>query len=168
MTIDLAKLRYFVAVAEEGHITRAAERLNMQQPPLSRQVRLMERELKVQLFRRLPRGVELTNAGRALLPEAKGLLARFDRALEVARRAARGEQGSLCIGIAPTAPFNPIVPKAIQAFREAFPMVSLVLEEGLSNDVVTRFDTDQMDVAFVRASRSARKELSSRLFKRSL
>jgi DNA-binding transcriptional LysR family regulator len=152
MTIDLAKLRYFVAVAEEGHITRAAERLNMQQPPLSRQVRLMERELKVQLFRRLPRGVELTNAGRALLPEAKGLLARFDRALEVARRAARGEQGSLCIGIAPTAPFNPIVPKAIQAFREAFPMVSLVLEEGLSNDVVTRFDTDQMDVAFVRAS----------------
>jgi DNA-binding transcriptional LysR family regulator len=103
MTIDLAKLRYFVAVAEEGHITRAAERLNMQQPPLSRQVRLMERELKVQLFRRLPRGVELTNAGRALLPEAKGLLARFDRALEVARRAARGEQGSLCIGIAPTA-----------------------------------------------------------------
>jgi DNA-binding transcriptional LysR family regulator len=151
MAIDLTKLRYFVAVAEEEHITRAAERLDMQQPPLSRQIRLMERELKVQLFRRLPRGVELTSAGHALLPEARAMLARFDRALEIARRAARGEQGSLCVGIAPTAPFNPMVPKAIHAFREAFPMVSLVLEEGLSNEVVTRFDSDQMDVAFVRA-----------------
>src|ERR1043165_7240708 len=151
MAIDLTKLRYFVAVAEEEHITRAAERLDIQQPPLSRQIRLMERELKVQLFRRLPRGVELTSAGLALLPEAKGMLARFDRALEITRRAARGEQGSLCVGIAPTAPFNPMVPKAIHAFREAFPMVSLVLEEGLSNEVVTRFDSDQMDAAFVRA-----------------
>src|SRR5215218_2304108 len=151
MAIDLARLRYFVAVAEEGHITRAAERLDMQQPPLSRQIRLMERELKVQLFRRLPRGVELTSAGHALLPEAKDMLVRFDRALEITRRAARGEQGSLCIGIAPTAPFTPVVPKSIHAFRQAFPMVSLVLEEGLSNEVVKRFDSDQMDVAFVRA-----------------
>jgi DNA-binding transcriptional LysR family regulator len=92
----------------------------------------MERELKVQLFRRLPRGVELTSAGHALLPEAKAMLARLDRALESTRRAARGEQGSLCVGIAPTAPFNPLVPRAIRSFREAFPMVSLVLEEGLS------------------------------------
>ena len=151
MVLDLSRLRYFVAVAEEGHITRAAERLDMQQPPLSRQIRLMERELKVQLFRRLPRGVELTSAGLALLPEAKGMLARFDRAIEITRRAARGEQGSLCVGIAPTAPFTSLVPKAIHAFREAFPMVSLVLEEGLSNEVVTKFDNDQMDIAFVRA-----------------
>jgi DNA-binding transcriptional LysR family regulator len=151
MAMDLRRLRYFIAVAEEGHITRAAERLDMQQPPLSRQIRLMERELKVQLFRRLPRGVELTSAGHALLPEAKAMLARLDRALETTRRAARGEQGSLCVGIAPTAPFNPLVPKAIRSFREAFPMVSLVLEEGLSNEVVERFNNDQMDVAFVRA-----------------
>jgi DNA-binding transcriptional LysR family regulator len=151
MAIDLRHLRYFVAVAEEGHVTRAAERLDMQQPPLSRQIRLMERELKAQLFRRLPRGVELTSAGHALLPEAKAMLARLDHALESTRRAARGEQGSLCVGIAPTAPFNPLVPRAIRAFREAFPMVSLVLEEGLSNEVVARFNNDQMDVAFVRA-----------------
>jgi DNA-binding transcriptional LysR family regulator len=151
MALDIARLRYFIVVAEERHITRAAERLDMQQPPLSRQIRLMERELKVQLFRRLPRGVELTSAGLALLPEAIGILARLDRAIEVTRRAARGEQGSLCVGIAPTAAFNPMVPKAIHAFREAFPMVSLVLEEGLSDEVVRRFDNDQMDVAFVRA-----------------
>src|SRR5215213_2022936 len=106
MAIDLARLRCFVAVAEDGHITRAAERLGMQQPPLSRQIRRMEHELKVQLFRRLPRGVELTSAGHALLPEAKSILARFDRALEMTLRAARGEEGSLCVGIAPTAPFK--------------------------------------------------------------
>ena len=150
--MDLRRLRYFIAVAEEGHITRAAERLGMQQPPLSRQISLMERELKLQLFRRLPRGVEMTNAGHALLREAKAMLAQLDRALETTRRAARGEQGSLCVGIAPTAPFNPLVPKSIRSFRESFPLVSLVLEEGLSNEVAARFNNDQMDVAFVRAS----------------
>ena len=149
--MDLRRLRYFIAVAEEGHITRAAERLNMQQPPLSRQIGLMEQELKVQLFRRMARGVELTSAGHALLGEAKATLARLDRAIETTRRAARGEQGILSVGIAPTAPFNPLVPRAIRAFRESFPLVSLVLEEGLSSEVVARFNNDQMDVAFVRA-----------------
>jgi DNA-binding transcriptional LysR family regulator len=149
--MDLRRLRYFVAVAEEGHITRAAERLEMQQPPLSRQISLMERELNVQLFRRLSRGVELTNAGQALFREAKAMLAHLDRALETTRRAARGEEGSLCVGVSPTAPFNPLVPNAICAFRDTFPLVSLVLEEGLSHEVVARFNNDQMDVAFVRA-----------------
>jgi DNA-binding transcriptional LysR family regulator len=150
--MDLRRLRYFIAVAEEGHITRAAERLNMQQPPLSRQISLMEQELKVQLFRRMARGVELTSAGHALLREARAMMAQLDRAIETTRRAARGEQGILCVGIAPTAPFNPLVPRAIRAFRETFPLVSLVLEEGLSSEVVARFDNHQMDVAFVRAA----------------
>ncbi len=105
----------------------------------------------MQLFRRLPRGVELTSAGQALFREAKAMLAHLDRAVETTRRSARGEQGILCVGIAPTAPFNPLVPKAIRSFREKFPLVSLVLEEGLSNEVVTRFNNNQMDVAFVRA-----------------
>lgn len=151
MSLGLRQVRYFIAVAEEGHITRAAERLGMQQPPLSRQIRLLEQELKVQLFRRLPRGVELTSAGKALFREAKLMLAQFDRAIESTQRAARGEQGSLCVGVAPTASFNPFVPKAIRAFRETFPLVSLALEEGLSNEVVARFNSQQMDVAFVRA-----------------
>ncbi|MEZ2142906.1 LysR family transcriptional regulator [Bradyrhizobium sp. DN5] len=149
--MDLRRLRYFIAVAEEKHITRAAERLDMQQPPLSRQISLMEREMNVQLFRRSSRGVELTIAGQALLREAKAVLVQFDRAIETTRRAARGEQGTLCIGIAPTAPFNPLVPDAICTFRERFPTVSLVLHEGLSNEIVAQFDNDQMDVAFVRA-----------------
>lgn len=151
--MDLRRLRYFIAVAEEGHVTRAAERLAMQQPPLSRQIRLMEEELGVQLFHRLPRGVVPTAAGQALLQEARAMLAHLDRAIETTRRTARGEQGALCVGIAPTAPFNPLVPKAIRTFRETFPLVSLTLEEGLSNDVVARFNQDRMDVAFVRAPR---------------
>ena len=99
--MDLRQLRYFVAVAEEGHITRAAERLGMQQPPLSQQIKAIEQELDLQLFRRKARGVELTDAGRVLLDQARGILERLDQ------RTARGEQGRLCVGIAPTAPFHP-------------------------------------------------------------
>ena len=150
--MELRHLRYFIAVAEEEHITRAAERLGIQQPPLSQQIKAIERELDVQLFRRKPRGVELTDAGRALLAEAKTILANFDRALETTRRTARGEQGRLCVGVAPTAPFLAVVPRAIRAFREAFPLVSLTLEEGLSNEVIERFAEEQMDVAFVRTA----------------
>lgn len=148
--MDLRHLRYFIAVAEEGHITRAAERLGMQQPPLSQQIKAMERELGAQLFRRKPRGVELTDAGRTLFAEANAVLAHLERALEATRRTARGEQGRLCVGIAPTAPFHPLVPRAIRDFREAFPLVSLTLEEGLSHEVTERLCSDRMDIAFVR------------------
>src|SRR5882757_5226187 len=95
MTMELRHLRYFIAVAEEGHITRAAERLGMQQPPLSRQIKAIEREMDVQLFRRKARGVELTDAGRALYDNARVVLSQFDHAIETTRRIARGEQGRI-------------------------------------------------------------------------
>jgi DNA-binding transcriptional LysR family regulator len=148
--MDLKHLRKFVAVAEEGHITRAAEKLGMQQPPLSQQIKALERELDVVLFHRKPRGVELTDAGRALFVEARAVLAHLERALETTHRTARGEQGLLCIGSAPTALFHPLVPRAIRGFREAFPLVSLTLQEGLSHEVVEPLCNDRMDVAFVR------------------
>jgi len=88
--MELRHLRYFVVVAEEGHITRAAERLGMQQPPLSQQIKAMERELGEQLFRRKARGVELTNAGHVLLGVSGSMVAKLDGALEPTRRAARG------------------------------------------------------------------------------
>ena len=154
MAVELRHLRYFIAIAEEGHITRAAERLGMQQPPLSQQLKSMERELDVQLFRRKARGVELTDAGRALLDDARAMLAHLDRAFETTRRAARGEQGRLCLGVTSTTPFHPLVPRAIRAFREACPMVSLTVEECLSNESVERLQKESMDAAFIRTSLS--------------
>ena len=150
MTIDLRHLRYFVAVAEEGHITRAAERLGMQQPPLSQQIRAIERELDVQLFLRRPRGVVLTEAGRAFLKEARATLAQLDHALETTRRTARGEQGRLSLGMTPTAPFHPLVPRTVREFRENFPRVLVTLEEALSDGLLERLRAERMDVAFIR------------------
>src|SRR3981189_2896087 len=107
MTMELRHLRYFIAVAEEGHITRAAERLGMQQPPLSQQIKALERELDAQLFRRKARGGELTDAGQALLNDARPMFAHLDRAVETAKRTARGEQGQIRVGLSPTGPFHP-------------------------------------------------------------
>src|SRR6185312_14391465 len=99
ITMELRHLRYFIAVAEEGHITRAAERLGMQQPPLSQRIKAIERELDVQLLHRKARGVELTDAGRAFLNNARAVLAQFDHTFETTRRTARGEEGQICVGI---------------------------------------------------------------------
>lgn len=150
MDIEVRLLRYFVAVAEEKHITRAAERLGIQQPPLSQQIRALEQRLGVQLFHRKARGVETTYAGNTLLVEARAALAQIERAVESTRRAARGEQGRLSVGMAPTAPFHPLMPQAIRAFREAFPGVDLTLDEALTDELVTLLRAEHIDVAFVR------------------
>src|ERR1700704_6658044 len=127
MTMELRPLRYFIAVAEEGHITRAAERLGMQQPPLSRQIPAIEREGDVQLFRRMARGVELTDAGHAFFDNARAVLAQLDRTLETTRRTARGEQGRISVGYTSAAAFHPLVAGVIRKFRAAFPLVSVTL-----------------------------------------
>jgi DNA-binding transcriptional LysR family regulator len=159
--MELRHLRYFVTVAEEGHITRAAERLGMQQPPLSQRIKAIERELGAQLFRRKPRGVELTEAGRVFLDNARAMLAQYDRTFEATRRAARGEQGHLCVGVTPTGIFNPFVPLVIRAFREAYPQVSLTLEECLRVELIERLSTEQMDVAFLRTPTAEPQELAA-------
>lgn len=148
--MELRHLRYFIAVAEEGHITRAAERLGMQQPPLSQRIKAIERELDVQLFHRKARGVELTEAGHAFLDNARVMLAQYEHTFEATRRTARGEQGRLCVGVTPTGPFHPFVPRVIRAFRWAYPLVSLTLEECLSPELLKRLRNDQMDAAFLR------------------
>jgi DNA-binding transcriptional LysR family regulator len=152
MAVELRHLRYFVAVAQEGHITRAAERLGMQQPPLSQQIKALEREIGVQLFRRRARGVELTEAGRTLLADALSVLARVDEAVEAARRTAAGQQGRLRIGLPPSGPFHPFVPRMIRRFREAYPLVSVSMEECLRAELVDGLQAGTLDVAFIRAS----------------
>lgn len=152
MSVDLRHLRHFLVVAEEGHVTRAAERLGMQQPPLSQRIRMIERDVGAQLFRRLPRGVELTEAGRVLRDNAKAILLHYDRTLEATRRAARGEEGSLRIGMMPTAPFHPFVPSTVREFQIAFPAISLSLDECLRTEAIDRLQNEHMDVAFMRSS----------------
>jgi DNA-binding transcriptional LysR family regulator len=149
--MELRHLRYFVAVAEEGHITRAAERLGIQQPPLSQQIQALERELETQLFRRKPRGVELTPAGLALLDEARAILARTDDAVAAVKRTARGEAGRIGIGFTSSASFHPFLPRAIRAFRETHPLVALALEESGTTELVDALRARSLDVAFVRS-----------------
>src|SRR6187399_1375712 len=150
MAMELRHLRYFVAVAEEGHITRAAERLDMQQPPLSAQIKAIERELDVQLFRRKPRGVELTDAGRAFFDDARAILAHLDRAFEKTRRRARGEQGQICVGVTPTCMYHPFVPQVVRAFREAFPQVLCKYVDRPNTHLFQRLDDDPIEDAVLR------------------
>ena len=150
--MELRHLRHFVAVAEEGHITWAAERLGLQQPPLSQRIKAIENELDVQLFRRKPRGVELTEAGRVFLERARATLAHYDGAFEATRSAARGEQGRLCIGVQPTTIFHPFVPFVIRAFRSAYPQVSVTLDECLRTEAIERLRNQQLDIAFFRSA----------------
>ena len=148
--MEFRHLRYFIAVAEEGHITRAAERLGMQQPPLSQQIKALERELGVQLLRRLPRGVEPTDAGRAFLTEARVILAQIEHAFASTQRTARGELGRIAIGFTSSAPFHPFVPRVIRAFRETSPLVSLALDEDGTTRLIQNLREDRVDVAFIR------------------
>lgn len=147
--MDLRHLRYFLAVAEKGHISGAAEHLGIQQPPLSRLIKTMERDLSVQLFRRKARGVELTDAGRILSEHARIVLADMDQAVEATRRTARGEQGRIRVGVTPTGPFHPLVPRAIRAFHDAFPQVSLTIEERLSSELIEGLQSGRIDAAFM-------------------
>jgi DNA-binding transcriptional LysR family regulator len=152
MAIDLRRLRYFVAVAEEGHITRASERLGIQQAPLSQQIKTLETELDARLFHRRPKGVELTEAGRALLAEARAILSRIAEAEAAVRRAARGEAGRLRVGFTNSACFHPATPAAIAAFHAAAPQVALTFEQASTSGLVERLRAGEVDVAFIRTA----------------
>ena len=129
MTVELRHLRYFVAVAEELNFGRAAARLHIAQPPLSRQIRDLERDVGTPLFDRVPRGVELTAAGSVFLAEARLTLAQAERAKRTAQRAARGETGRLRVGFVETATQSGILPDVLRYFRTHLPSVGLSLFE---------------------------------------
>src|SRR5689334_25413092 len=118
--MELRHLRYFIALAEELHFGRAADRLQMAQPPLSRQIRALETELGVRLLARTKRGVQLTDAGRVFREEARAALARSERAVESVRRAARGEVGAVALAFAPTVALS-LIPRLIPRFLDRHP-----------------------------------------------
>jgi DNA-binding transcriptional LysR family regulator len=129
--MELRHLRYFIAVAEELHFGRAAERLCIAQPPLSQQIQQLERELGFTLFQRTQRKVQLTEAGRMFLDEARQTLINLEKAAQSGRRIARGETGWLGVGFVGTATYA-VLPAALSAFRAQYPNVELVLRELVS------------------------------------
>lgn len=154
--MELRQFRYFVAVAEELHFSRAALRLHIGQPPLSLQIQSIERELGVILFKRDRRKVELTEAGRLFLIEARSALAQAQRAVDTAKRFARGETGTLRISFTTSAPLFPRFARAIRSFREANPEVYLELKIRTSKAILEALELEHLDVGFVRpATRTA-------------
>ncbi|MGJ7528078.1 LysR family transcriptional regulator [Variovorax sp. GB1P17] len=127
--MDIRALKYFVAVAGTGHMTRAAEQLGIQQPPLSLQIKALERELGVLLFKRHPRGVALTDAGRLFQVEALRMLQDMDAMKQRMARVASGQAGTLAFGFTSSAAAHRFMPEALRAFRRAHPGVELQLRE---------------------------------------
>lgn len=148
--MELRHLRYFIAVAEELHFGRAAQVLGISQPPLSQQIQALEQEIGARLFERTNRRVELSEAGRLFLQEARLVLAQVDKAADVARRAQLGELGELKIGFTSSAPFNSSIPQAIFAFRQAFPAVHLNLQEMSSTEVAESLVDESIQVGLMR------------------
>lgn len=147
--LELSQVRCFVAVAEELHFSRAAERLNMTQPPLSRQIRLLEHQVGTQLLERTSRSVRLTAAGKSFFPEAVRILRMAEEAAATARRVAKGERGSLAIGF--TAAFGyEVMPEMMRLLREAAPGISLTLKELVSSAQLEALDSGKLDVGLLR------------------
>jgi DNA-binding transcriptional LysR family regulator len=148
MPIGLHHLRYFVAVAEEGHVTRAAHRLRLAQPSLSAQIRYLERQTGVTLFHRHSRGVELTEAGVAFLAEARAALTAADAAVDAARRAAHPKRRYLRVGFIVGTQVEP-TSALLHNFRTRRPEVELDLVEHTFADPSAGLNSGDVDVAFV-------------------
>src|SRR5437764_3052279 len=146
--MELRHLRYFVAVAEEGGFSRAARRLHVVQPTLSMQIRDLENELGGPLFDRGSRQTRLTPAGQAFLGEARQVLAQAERAQVAARRALRGETGSVRIGAAGAAVFGGILTGRIRAFHAARPLVQIELREATPDTQRAAILAGELDVGF--------------------
>jgi len=146
---ELSQLRCFVAAAEELHFGRAAQRLNMTQSPLSRQIQLLERILDVTLLERTSRNVALTPAGRVFLIEARRIVRLAESAQLSARRVAKGDAGKVAIGFTAVSGYD-LVPQIVAQARAALPNIDLELREMVTTDQVDALLTGLIDIGFVR------------------
>src|SRR4249920_2922766 len=134
--MELRHLRYFVAVGDEQHYGRAAQRLRVAQPALSRQIQDLEDEVGFKLFERLPRGVKLSAAGKLFLEDARRILQQVNEAAARAARVARGQSGTLRIGFTENASWHGVVPDALRVFRQRHPDAELQLYPAGSVDQI--------------------------------
>lgn len=147
--MELRHLRYFVTVAEELHFGRAAERLFIAQPPLSQQIKQLEAEIGVRLFERTSRRVMLTAAGEVFLKETRAILTRTEQAVELARRADRGEVGRIGVGFVASATYA-VLPDVLHRFRVQHPDVELLLDELTAAEQMNALREGRIDVGFAR------------------
>ena len=147
--VELRHLRYFVAVAEELHFGRAAEKLHLAQPPLSQQIRQLENILEYPLFLRTSRSVRLTPAGEVYLERARRLLRSAERDIHEMRQVAKGEMGSLRIGFVGSAMLT-MLPATLRAYRETFPGIALHLNESFTSRVMSGLEDGTLDVGILR------------------
>ncbi|MGE8645456.1 LysR family transcriptional regulator [Acinetobacter vivianii] len=148
--IDIHKLNAFVAVVEESNISKAAVRLHMQQPPLTRLIKSLEEELDTTLLKRLPRGVEVTEAGKALYQEAITILAHAQSIPKRVKNIAQGLEGQINIGFTNSAGLHPFLPALLREFREKFPAVAIHLEEKSSSALTDAVINQELDIVFLR------------------
>jgi len=161
--MELRHIRYFLAVAGEKNFTRAAERVGIGQPPLSLQIRDLEREVGARLFHRIPQGAELTEAGKAFHDLVRNIPDHVERALQSARRTARGELGALAVGYTNSSALNPVFTVALRSYRRAYPGVALSLEEGNTPQLIDGLLDGQLDVVFVRPVEADAEQVKIRL-----
>jgi DNA-binding transcriptional LysR family regulator len=147
--MELRHLRYFLAVAEELHFGRAAARIHIAQPPLSRQIRQLEEEMGVELFKRTKQSVQLTAAGKIFQKEAYNVLESLTRGISKAKLASRGEAGSLSIGSIGSA-YYVVLPQVLREFRKNFPEVELILQPFVSPEQNQMLLEKRIDVSFGR------------------
>lgn len=147
--MDIRQLRYFTAVAEELNFTRAAQRLHITQPPLTRQIQILEKELGAALFVRTSQGVRLTEAGRALLHDARNLASLAEQSVERAQMAGRGDAGRLDIGFFGTSALD-ILPRVLARYRSERPQVKVVLHPGQTPDQVLALRQGRVAAVFER------------------
>lgn len=146
--IDIRQMRYFVVLAETLHFGRAAERLHLSQPPLSRQIAALEKDLGVRLLQRDSRHAALTPAGQRFLEDARAVLASFDQACRNARLADRGELGELSVGFMMHAAYT-VLPGLARRYMAAYPQVRLTLREVLPNSLVDDVLGGQFDAGIM-------------------
>src|SRR5258707_9278680 len=162
--MELRHLRYFVGVAEEQHFGRAAERLHVAQPALSRQIQDLEREMGFLLFDRLPRGVRVSEAGKVFLNDARRILQDVDEAKRRAELIALGNAGTLRIGVALALSWHGVVSDSFREFRRRQPDVELVVHPLLSVHQVDAVLSDRLDAGFAATITPWHKDLAHRQF----
>ena len=146
--MEFRQLRYFVTVAQELHFGKAAERLDITQPALSKQIRVLETDIGVQLFIRTKRTVELTQAGEVFAIQAQQLLNQAAEAIQLAQRTTKGEVGKLTIGFTPTATYT-VLPKSIGRFRSLYPQVEIAMLELSTEAQVTALNHNEINLGFL-------------------